>query len=166
MISKPVCQGLVIGANGSTINNGGCAMDSLYTFDKGTVVSRLNRWGRWKMASGVANGFPSQSAFMRLGGVPPGDAWEGTALDSECVQTNKAVSDLPGDVHKLVLRIEYVDSYKDSSVKAYRFGCSKRQYYNFLETAHKLVANNLNLNLQSVHRNDINMLSCLEVRTA
>ena len=157
-------QGLGIGANGSTINNGGCAMDSLYTFDKGTVVSRLNRWGRWKMASGVALGYPSRSCFMRLGGDnSPGDHYD--EFDSECIETNRAVDLLPA-IPMVVIRIEYVIGYKDTAVKAHACGVSKRAYYNYLQSAHEMVANILNKELRIVHDSSINVLSVLEVRTA
>lgn len=138
----------------------------IYDFDKSTVVSRLNRWGKWKMQSGVANGYPSRSAFMReAGGNDMTQRWDRLAMDSECVQTDKAVECLPG-IHQLIIRVEYVLAYKDTAVKAYSCGISKRQYYNFLTDAHNKVANALNLNLQSVHKNDINMINELYVRPA
>lgn len=159
-----MCQGLGIGVNGSAINNGGCAMDSLYTFNKDTVVSRLNRWGRWKMESGVALGFPSMAAFMRLGGGgSPGDHYD--EFDSECIETNRAVDLLPA-IPMFVIRIEYVIAYKDTAVKAQACGISKRAYYNYLQSAHEMVASLLNKDLRIVHESDINVLSVLEVRTA
>lgn len=159
-----MCHGLAIGASGSTINNGGCAMDSLYTFDKGTVVSRLNRWGRWKMASGVALGYPSSSLFMRLGGGNDQGSHYGE-FDSECIETNRAVDLLPA-IPMVVVRIEYVIGYKDTAVKAHACGISKRAYYNYLQSAHEMVANILNKDLHIVHESSINVLSVLEVRTS
>lgn len=156
-LSRLVCQGLAIGVSGSTINNGGCAMDSLYTFDKGTVVTRLNRWGRWKMASGVALGFSSMAAFMRLGGGSNQSDRFGE-IDYECIQTNIAVELLPL-FHQDVIRVEYLLAYSESSVKANRCGVKKRTYYEYLEKAHDYVAKNLNLSLNSPHKDDINLLN-------
>lgn len=141
-------------------------MDRLYDFDKSTVVSRLNRWGKWKMQSGVANGYPSRSAFMReAGGNDMTQRWDRLALDSECVQTDKAVECLPW-IHFGVIRVEYVLAYKETAAKAYYCGVKKRRYYEFLAEAHEKVANELNLNLQSAHKNDINMLNESYVRPA
>ncbi|WP_145956215.1 hypothetical protein [Nitrosomonas ureae] len=138
--------------------------DNLYTFDKGTVSSRLIKWGQWKMRSGVALGYPSAAAFVGLNPSSPSE-WCGQAIDSECVQTNQAVEALPY-VLLIVVRVEYISGYKDSAVKAHACGISKRSYYNYLDHAREIVANNLNLNLHMVHKNDINLLSCLEVRSA
>lgn len=132
-------------------------MDSLNTFDKGTVVSRLNRWGRWKMASGVALGYPSRSCFMRLdGGRDPHDRFD--EIDHECIQTNSAVDGLPL-FHQTVLYIEYALAYRESSVKAHKCGVSKRRYYEYLELAHEYVSKNLNLSLISPHKDDINLIN-------
>lgn len=138
--------------------------DNLYTFDKSTVSSRLIRWGQWKMMSGVALGYPSIAAFVGLSPSSPGD-WCGQAIDSECVQTNVAVEQLKL-FPQVIVRVEYISGYKETAVKAHVCGVSKRRYYEYLQLAHEQVANNLNLLLIRPHESDINLLSCLEVRTA
>lgn len=135
----------------------------LYCLDKSSVTSRLVRWGTWKMRSGVANGYPKQSAFVRLGGISESATdWRGYEIDSECMATNKAVEMSPL-FHQDVLRVEYIYAFRDTVVKANACGVGKRQYYNFLSSAHEIVANNLNIILRNVHENDTNMLSRLEV---
>lgn len=139
-------------------------MNKLFEFDKSTVVSRLNRWGRWKMASGVSLGYPSQSAFMRLGGgTNPADRFGD--IDHECIETDAAVESLPL-VHQLIVRVEYVLAYKDTAVKAHQCGVCKRSYHNYLIAAHEQVANKLNERLHVVHEFDINPLNCQLLRPA
>jgi len=139
-------------------------MNSLYEFDKSTVASRLIRWGRWKMASGVSLGYPSQSAFMRLGGgIDNRDRFG--EIDHECVETDSAVEMLPL-VHQLVVRVEYVSAYSDTAVKAHQCGICKRSYHNYLIAAHEQVANKLNERLRVVHEFDINPLNCQLLRPA
>lgn len=137
-------------------------MSGMYEFDKGTVVSRLNRWGRWKMASGVALGFSSMSAFMRLGGgTNPGDRFGD--IDVECVETNEAVCVIPL-FHQTVLYVEYALSYRESSAKAHKCGISTRRYREYLDLAHDHVAKKLNSRLISPPESDINPLNCSLVR--
>ena len=163
-------KGLGAGSNelaGLVINNVECAMDKLdlESFDKSTVTSRLVRWGQWKMNSGVALGYPSESAFMRLTPKDKNQEWMGLAVDSECVQTNHAVEHL-SLFPQIVIRVEYLSGYRETAVKAHVCGISKRRYHEYLQIAHVQVANNLNLLLISPHETGINLLNCLEVRTA
>lgn len=165
MSCSAVFRELVIDAGGLGINAEAVMdMSNIYSFDRSTVVSRLVRWGKWKIGSGVALGYPNMSAFMRL---TPNDTIQNIAdeIGAECAQTNKAVEMLPL-LHKLIIRVEYELAYKDIAVKAHSCGISKRQYYNFLTDAHDRVANNLNLCLQIVHENDINLLNVSGVRLA
>lgn len=137
--------------------------DDLESFDKTTVATRLIRWGAWKMKSGVALGYPSKVAFMRLGGEH--QDWLGIVVDSECIQTDGAVEKL-SLFPQVVIRVEYLLGYKETAVKAHVCGISKRRYYEYLQMAHEQVANNLNLMLISPRKRDTNMLSCLEMRPA
>lgn len=132
---------------------------SLETFDKSTVTSRLIRWGAWKMRSGVALGYPSMVTFMRFGGGSSGY----DDVDSECIETNGAVEKM-SLFPQVAIRVEYISGYKEIAVKAHVCGVSKRRYYEYLQMAHELVANNLNLRLISPHKNDTNMVNQLYVR--
>lgn len=134
-----------------------------FLLDKDCVASRLHRWGQWKMQSGNANGYPKQSAFVKLSGRSDSATdWRGYEIDSECSATDKAVLMSPL-FQQDVLRVEYIYAYRDTAVKASACGVGKRQYYNFLSSAHEMVANNLNIILRNVHENDTNMVSRLEV---
>lgn len=129
----------------------------LYTHDASTVSCRLNAWALWKMDSGLALGYPSKSAFTILRVDCQRIEDHNISVDPECLETNAAVDNLPY-VHNVVIRVEYLSGYKDIAVKAYKCGISKRTYYNYLDHAKQLVANNLNLVLHNVHECDINVL--------
>lgn len=135
---------------------------SIYELDGGSVDSRLRRWGAWKMQSGVALGFPSQAAFMRL--VPASDNHERFGeIDHECIETNEAVELLPL-IPQVVIRVEYVLAYSSVAAKAHQCGICKRSYHNYLADAKKMFANILNKNLRVVHDSSINMANCSSVR--
>ncbi|WP_293006903.1 hypothetical protein [Nitrosomonas sp.] len=130
----------------------------IFLFDKSTVVSRLVRWGSWKMDSCVALGYPSMSPFMRMTPSATVGAIQ-DEIDSECLQTDRVVMSL-SDVHKLVVRNEYVlHSDKKSSERAAITGFSKRTYYDYLGCAHSEIAKSLNLMLTSSHTSSINVLN-------
>ena len=155
--TKGTGEGVNFIAIGNKIfNQSGGVMHNLYALDKSSVGSRLNNWADWKMASGMSLGYPSMSSFtkMRVDGQRIEDFCAG--IDSECIETDKAVQDLPY-LHNIIIRVEYLSVYKESSIKAYKCGISKRAYYNYLDHAKELVANNLNL-LHNVHDCDINVL--------
>lgn len=129
----------------------------IYLFDKSTIGSRLNEWAMWKMASGVALGFPCHSAFTQTV-VDNGRTKESYApVDHECNAMNQAVDNLPY-LHHIIIRVEYLSGYKDAAIKAYKVGISKRAYYNYLEHAKELIANSLNISLHNVHTSGINVL--------
>lgn len=140
-------------------------MVDLDLLDAGSVDSRLVRWGRWKMQSGVALGYPKQSAFMNLSGVRGDPVLCADEIDSECVLTDRIVESLPL-VHQAVVRVEYVIAYRESVAKAHACGISKRSYYNYLNDAKKLFAQSLNKSLHVVHSFDINPLNCRSVYLA
>ncbi len=129
----------------------------LYSFDKSTIGSRLNEWAKWKMASGVALGFPSQSAFIQEV-VDNGRTKEAyVPVNQDCSALNIIVDSLP-HLYQIIIRVEYLSVYKDSEVKAHKVGISKRAYYNYLDHAKELIANSLNLSLINVHTSGINVL--------
>lgn len=130
----------------------------LCELDRSVVRSRLIRWGEWKMRSGVSLGFGSMSSFMKLGGRTDQHYDPFGEVDSECMLTNKSVEMLP-HVPALVVRVEYVSGYRDSAVKAHSCGISKRAYYNYLDTAHDLVAKHINYLLRDVHKDDIKLIN-------
>lgn len=132
--------------------------NSLYMFDKSIVSSRLIRWGKWKMTSGVALGYPTKAAFVGLSPNPPGD-WCGQSIDSECVQTNDAVEQLTL-FQQVVVRVEYISGHRETAVKADVCGISKRRYYEYLNLSHEQIAEKLNLLLIRPHASGINVLSC------
>lgn len=128
-----------------------------YLFDKSTVNGRLTEWAIWKMDSGVALGYPSESAFLRMN-VDNGKTIESYApINQECNLLNEIIDNLP-HLHNVIIRVEYLSGYKDSAVKAHRVGVSKRSYYNYLDHARELIANSLNISLIGVHTCDINVV--------
>lgn len=129
----------------------------MYLLDKTTIGSRLNEWARWKLASGVALGYPSRSAFTQTKVDNQRTKESYASVDHECSAMNDAVDSLP-HLHHIIIRVEYLSGYKDTAVKAYNVGVSKRAYYNYLDEAKKLIANSLNISLHNVHTCDINVL--------
>jgi hypothetical protein len=140
-------------------------MVDLDLLDAGTVDSRLVRWGKWKMRSGVALGYPKQAAFMNLSGVRRDPVLCADEIDSECVLTDRIVESLPL-VHQTIVRVEYVIAYRESAAKAHACGVCKRSYYNYLNEAKRLFAESLNKSLRDVHSFDINAVSCRSVSLA
>lgn len=128
-----------------------------YLFDKTTVNGRLTEWAAWKMDSGVALGYPSESAFLKMN-VDNGKTKESYApINQECSLLNGIIDDLP-HLHHIIIRVEYLSGYKDSEVKAHIVGVSRRTYYNYLDRARELIANSLNISLIGVRTCDINVL--------
>lgn len=139
-------------------------MGGVYELDASTVDSRLVRWGRWKMRSGVALGYPSRAAFMRM--APSGGSHDQCdEFDHECVETNNVVELLPF-IQQIVLRVEYALACDSVSVKAYKCGVCKRSYHNYLIDAKKMFANIFNQRLHVVHDFDINVVMTSELRQA
>lgn len=133
-------------------------MSDLYTFDKSTVVSRLHRWGQWKMNSCNAGGYPSKSAFMRDAPIDPNsNRFFFNEIDSECIETNRAIDNLP-HVPMIVIRVEYLSNHRKVSDKAIACGITKDYYYKCLKNAHELVAKELNLYLHGSGSFGINVL--------
>lgn len=145
-----------IAIDNKIFNQSGGVMHNLYALDKSSVGSRLNNWADWKMASGVSLGYPSMSSFtkMRVDGQGIEDFCAG--IDRECIETDKAVQDLPY-LHNIIIRVEYLSVYKESSIKARKCGISKSVYYRHLDHAKELIAKNLNL-LHNADTCDINVL--------
>lgn len=130
-------------------------MSDLYSFDKSTVVSRLHRWARWKMASGNAGGYPSKSAFMRYVPSDPNNFLN--EIDSECIETDKAVAALT-PIPRIIIWAEYQSNHSKVSEKSMACGVTKDYYYKCLKAAHENVARNFNLHLRGSDTFDINML--------
>jgi len=130
---------------------------NLYEFDKSSVGYRLNEWAKWKLESGVALGFPTHAAFIHTKVDNQRTKESYVVVDQQCNELNDIVDKLPY-LHHIIIRVEYLSGYKDSAVKAYKVGVSKRAYYNYLDHAKELIANNLNLSLINVHSSGINVL--------
>ena len=138
----------------------------LYELDKTVVSSRLVRWGAWRMNSCVALGYQSMSAFMKLNPSSTSIGNIADEIDSECKQTDRAVSKL-NDFLFIVVRNEYVlHVNKKLTERAVITGVSRRRYSEYLDRAHGEIAENLNLLLISPPTSDINVLSVSKVRSA
>ena len=107
-----------------------------------TVVNRLLRWKRWKMRSGVALGYPSQSPFCRL--APSATHYSDPGIDDECVTTNDAVNMLP-EVYKLVIRLEYIEDLLSEDQRVHCYGKSRRTYREDRTRAYLLIGNALDM---------------------
>jgi hypothetical protein len=114
--------------------------------EEAIAVGRLMRWARWKMDSGVQLGFKSHVNFLKLAG---GRDWRDESIDSECVQTNEAVEQLP-ELHKALIRVEYLSTCLDEQFKAHAFGCCIRSWRQWKKDAHAKIVNYLNIRLTMV----------------
>ncbi|MDC8446444.1 MAG: hypothetical protein LV471_11030 [Nitrosomonas sp.] len=115
--------------------------------DEAIVINRLLRWAKWKMQSGVALGYKSHVNFVRLAGGND-MAWD-DAVDHECVQTNEAVDQLP-ELHRALIRVEYLSMCIDEQHKAHAFGCCIRSFRQWRRDAHNMIGNLLNIRLTMV----------------
>jgi hypothetical protein len=81
------------------------------------IKHRLERWGKWctERESG-GQGYPSQSSFLRIGGVIGGLCGAITGIDIECGETHDAVLSLRHTRPELYRCLDLV--YKES--KAYK----------------------------------------------
>ncbi|SHM05578.1 hypothetical protein SAMN05216428_11293 [Nitrosospira sp. Nsp11] len=100
------------------------------------VVNRLIKWARWKLDTGVALGYPSQSSFTRL--VPPPPYFHDPRIDADCLLTDRAVNLLP-EVYKLVIRLEYIDAIPSEMQRAHCYGKSRRTYRDDRTTAYTML---------------------------
>ncbi len=130
---------------------------------QGTVVHRLIGWSRWKLASGVALGYPSMVSFMRLGGGASTDVSEYNQVDSWCIETDDAFKLLP-IMPKEIIKMEYLSTHKVIVVKAHQMGISKRAYHKYLNDSYTLLGNILDSRLRNVHDSDTFLLNSLEMR--
>lgn len=132
--------------------------------EKGTVINRLIGWARWKMNSGAALGYPSKVSFMQLGGggSPSGDSY--TGVDAWCKETDAGVELLnPHD--RDMIRMEYIELYQQTAVKAYKMGLDKRTYYRHLLVAYQSLGEKIENNLHTCHKSSINTLELQNVAT-
>lgn len=141
--------GLGCGAGG--LMSGGNAMD------EAVVVNRLLRWAKWKMRSGVALGFKPAVNFYRLAGGLSQDYNQ--VIDSECIETNNAVDQLPAMLRELI-RIEYLGIGMDERSKAECFGCCVRSFRRWKVEAHEKLLKILKLDLTMVPISEYNSVSC------
>lgn len=100
------------------------------------VVNRLLKWAKWKLQTGVALGYPSQTNFMRL--APATSTFHDPRLDADCLLTDRAVNLLP-EVYKLVIRLEYIDAIPSLMQKAHCYGKSQRTYLLDRKTAYEML---------------------------
>ncbi|SEN43728.1 hypothetical protein [Nitrosomonas marina] len=113
--------------------------------DENCVESRLTRWARIKMQTGVKLGFPERSAFMNM--TPAGsDPVIDPGVDLEFQQTDLAYNQLP-EIPKLVIRKEFLSTCKNEASKAYQLGIAIRTFRQYKHNAYKLMANLLNAHL-------------------
>jgi hypothetical protein len=105
------------------------------------IKHRLERWGKWctERESG-GQGYPSQSSFLRIGGVIGGICGAITGADIECGKTHDAVLSLRYTRPELYRCLELV--YKES--KAYKAAAelmhkNESSVRSYLEQADKAV---------------------------
>ena len=135
-------------------------MDQLLS--RASVVHWLGGWAKWKLASGVALGYPSMVSFMRMFGGE-NSSYNYDEVDSWCIKMDEAVELLP-IVQKEMIRMEYLSVYKTVAVKAHRMGISKRAYHQYLNTSYESLGNILQTRLRTVHDSDTFLLNQLEMR--
>lgn len=107
--------------------------------EEAIVVSRLIRWAKWKLGSGSHLGFKSQVNYVRLAssGYTAHDD-----IDSACIEINDAVEQLP-ELHKLLIRIEYLSTARTGDEKAAVLGVSKRSYITYRSAAYQRIGDYL-----------------------
>lgn len=107
--------------------------------EEAIVVSRLIRWAKWKLGSGKHLGYKSQVSYVRLasGGYTAHDD-----IDSECIETNSAVEQL-SELHKAVIRVEYLSTARTGDEKAAVLGVSKRSYITYRSAAYQRIGDYL-----------------------
>ncbi len=113
--------------------------------DESAVISRLERWARIKMQSGVKLGYPHESAFRRLtpsGTIPLVDH----GIETEFHQTEAAFRMLP-EIPQLVIRKEFLSTCRDEPSKAHQLGVSVRTLRQYKHNAYQMLANILNIRL-------------------
>lgn len=119
------------------------------------VINRLLKWARWKLESDVSLGYKNKASFMAL--IPTSGVYSET-YDAECIETNKAVDQLP-ELHKALIRVEYLSTCLDEQFKAHCFGCCIRSFRQWKKDAHRKIANYLNLHLTMVPIKEHNLLN-------
>ncbi|SFK74878.1 hypothetical protein SAMN05216302_101450 [Nitrosomonas aestuarii] len=113
--------------------------------DESVVVSRLSRWARIKLETGVKLGYPSESAFRKFG--PPGHSHvRDMGVDLEFQQTEEAFKLLP-EIPQLVIRKEFLSTCKNEAAKAYQLGIAVRTFRQYKHNAYTMLSNILNLRL-------------------
>lgn len=106
--------------------------------EEAIVVSRLIRWAKWKLGSGKHLGFKPQISFVLLaGGYTAHDD-----IDSECIETDDAFKQLP-ELHKAVIRIEYLSECRNDAERAARLGVCKRSLISYRSAAHRHIGDYL-----------------------
>ena len=123
------------------------------------VINRLFKWAKWKMNSGVALGYKSQVSFTRLSGGRDPNLGYDERYDVECQFTERAVNLLP-ELHKALLRLEYLSTVISEDQKAYCFGTSRRTYRQYRQQAYQMLGNLLDSLLSCSPDGDINPVKC------
>lgn len=107
------------------------------------INNRLNDWARWLlMRSDGGQGYPGQSAFVRLaGGTKPG-AYIPPGLDEDAWEVEQAVQSLKPEL-KLVVQAFYCHT-GTVEQKAKECHCHRDTMYARLDRAHGLIMDYLN----------------------
>ncbi|WP_396957028.1 hypothetical protein [Nitrosomonas sp.] len=104
--------------------------------EEAIVISRLCRWAKWKLGSGKHLGFKPQVNFIRLAGE------EAICVncddDRECAETNDAVEHLP-ELHKLLIRIEYLSTARTDKERAFVLGISRQSYVSYRSITYNII---------------------------
>ena len=107
--------------------------------EEALIVSRLVRWAKWKLGSGAHLGFKSQVNFVRLASKSY-TAYDD--IDSACIEINDAVKQLP-ELHKLLIRVEYLSTDRTGKEKAAVLGVSGRSYISYRSAAYQRIGDYL-----------------------
>lgn len=124
-----------------------------------TVVNRLIKWADWKMGSGISLGYKSQVSFVRLSGGREPHLGYDQGYDAECQLTDRAVGLLP-ELHKSLIRLEYLSTVISEDQKAHCFGTSRRTYRQYRQDAYAKLGNLIDMLLHCSPDGDINPLKC------
>ncbi len=109
------------------------------------VINRLLKWARWKLNTGLTLGYPSQVNFVRL--APGTTHFPDAGIELDCNLTDKAINLLP-EIYKIIIRLEYIDTFNNEEQRAHCYGKSRRTYRSDRATAYQLLGNLLDSNIQ------------------
>lgn len=112
--------------------------------DNSTVINRLVGWSKWKLCTGVNQGFPRSSSFIHMV-VDNSRSFKSDYNDADlwAMETDAAVKELPED-YNLLIRVEYISNIRVITEKLELLGgISKSTYYRRLNQAYEIISRSI-----------------------